>query len=277
MKTARLLLAVSASLLPVFAAYTYDDASLLNPYTASKWTSNGTNTVATNSYTSSGTSGGSLILNLALPAPANSYEVRYTLTLASNSTAGSYISYLRATSNAQLVSGNTGTFYAVALAHPTFTGNSCSAGLNFYKQTSGTVFSPYNVTTVPCHNGMVVRTVMLTNDTIVVYFDNIQYAAWMDTSGVIASGQPGLGVIAPTANCFISAIDIGHLDTVPPSGINTQLIGTSAFPTHVDFQFPGVADDSIGIGVGFYQFFRNGTYLASANKPAFSDLPPVAA
>jgi hypothetical protein len=56
--------------------------------------------------TSSATNGGSLIFKPALPAPANNYEVRYTLAL--NAPGGNYITYLRATSNAQLASTSTG-------------------------------------------------------------------------------------------------------------------------------------------------------------------------
>ena len=190
MKTPRLLFALWACLVPAFAAYTYDYASLLNPYTSSKWTSNGTNSVSTNMYTSSASNGGSLIFNQALPAPANSYEVRYTLAL--NASGGNYITYLRATSNAQLATTSTGTFYAVEMTNPTLSQGNYSATLNIIKCVNGSVSTVHTNTVYP-HNGSAVRIVFTAGNAIYVYVDNMWWASWSDSSP-IASGQPGVGV-----------------------------------------------------------------------------------
>ena len=97
-----------------FAGYTYDYSGLLNPYSASQWTGNGSYSASTGMFTSSASNGGSLILNGAVPSTPNDYEVRTTLTRASSG--GTYITYLGATSNALAASGNTGTWYAVEIA-----------------------------------------------------------------------------------------------------------------------------------------------------------------
>ena len=121
MKTARLALLAGFALAAAFAQapqnYTYEYPSLLNPYTSSQWTSNGTNSVATNMYTSSASTGGSLIFSPAIAAPSNCYEVHFKLNLASPS--GNYMVYLRASSNALYKSGSTatGTFYAVEITN----------------------------------------------------------------------------------------------------------------------------------------------------------------
>jgi hypothetical protein len=69
---------------------------------------------------------------------------------------GTYITYLRASSNALAASGNTGTWYAIEIINPTFSGSSCTATLTYLKSISGTV-STIATTTVPCSNGMVAR------------------------------------------------------------------------------------------------------------------------
>ena len=173
MKTTRLLLAATACLTPAFAGYTYDWASLLNPANASQWTENGSsNVLSTDLYSSNGANGGSIIFGPSVPGTAGSYEVRYTLRLGSNSASGSYLTYLRATTNSEMVTGNTGTFYAVEIANPTFSGSSCSATLNIHKQINNTLTTPYH-TAVSCHDGMVVRAVVWGSTNIVIYIDNV--------------------------------------------------------------------------------------------------------
>jgi hypothetical protein len=118
---------------------------------------------------------------------------------------------------------------------------------------------------------MVVRAVIFGSTSIVVYIDNVWVWYFNETSNVISSGQPGVGAINSQSLCYMSTIDIGHLDTVAPNPINTQLVGVSAFPNRVDIQFPGDLDDPIGTGVAYYNFSRNGTYLGFAPTPEFSD------
>jgi hypothetical protein len=269
MKTVRLLFAACACLATAFGTYTYDDPNLLNPYNSSQWNANGTNSASNNMYTSSSSTGGSLIFKAALPAPANNYEVKTTLTLVASG--GYYITYLRATSGSLLATGNAGTFYAVEVANPTFSNGVCTATMNVYKQTGlNNLTGPFATTPISCHTGMVVRSVFNQGNGIAIYIDNRFITSYYD-GAPIASGQPGVGVAsAPTGN-GISAIDIGHLDTVAPNPITAQMVGTSSFPTHVDIQFPEVLDDPIGTGVAYYQFYRNGSWLTFSTTPVIED------
>jgi len=175
-KIQHLLLTLAACAAPAFAStYTYDYANLLNPYNSSQWAFNGTGSGATGMFTSSNTSTGAALIFVGgtLPSPSNGYEVRTTLTLTSSG--GNYISYLHATTNSTLSSGNPGSFYAIEISNPTFSGSSCSATLNIYKQVSGSLQNPYSAT-VPCHNGMVVRSVVLSENVVAVYIAN--FKAW---------------------------------------------------------------------------------------------------
>jgi hypothetical protein len=99
MRTVRLALLACLALASAFAQapqnYTYEYPSLLNPYSSSQWTSNGANSPSTGMYTSSASTGGSLIFCPTIAAPSNCYEVHFKLSLASPS--GTYIAYLRAT------------------------------------------------------------------------------------------------------------------------------------------------------------------------------------
>ncbi|MGD0299919.1 MAG: hypothetical protein ABSE86_22735, partial [Bryobacteraceae bacterium] len=96
MKTVRVALFAGLTLASAFAQvpqnYAYEYPSLLNPYSSSQWTSNGTNSVSTNMYTSSASTGGSLIFSPTIASPSNCYEVHFKLNLASP--AGTYIVYL---------------------------------------------------------------------------------------------------------------------------------------------------------------------------------------
>ncbi|HYL35376.1 MAG TPA: hypothetical protein VEV17_05650, partial [Bryobacteraceae bacterium] len=276
MKTARALLAASACLAPAFAGYTYDYANLLNPYNSSQWSATGSNNASSNMYTSSASNGGSLIFTSSLPAPSNSYEVRTTLTLTSSG--GNYLTYLRASYGSLLASGNNGTFYAIEIANPTISGSSCTATLNIFKQTgANTLINPYSGP-INCHNGMVVRAVVIPANAVAVYIDNRFYTSWgWGDSSPITGGQPGVGVSGAPSGNGISTIDIGHLDTIAPNALNVQQVGTSSFPTRVDIQFPGDVDDPNGTGVAYYQFWRcTGTscspnWLDLTTTPQFTD------
>src|SRR5579863_5617402 len=142
MKATRLGLLALLCLAPAFAQspqnYAYEYPSLLNPYTSSQWTSNGTNSVSTNMYTSSASTGGSLIFSPAIAAPSNCYEVHFKLNLASP--AGTYIVYLRASSNALYQSGTTatGTFYGIEITNINNSQGYYQATLNYVKSVNGT-------------------------------------------------------------------------------------------------------------------------------------------
>ena len=136
------------------------------------------------------------------------------------------------------------------------------------KQVGGVLTAPYG-STIPCHNGMVVRSVIRDSSTIIVYLDNVLYVVFQDTA--ITGGQPGLGLYYTPAGNSISSVSLGALDQVAPPSGSAQTIATSPFPNRVDFQWQGMADDANGIGVAFYEFFRNSVWVTNVTRPEFSD------
>ena len=275
MTAARLVLIASACLAPAFAGYTYDYANLLNPYNSSNWSLTGSGSPSNNFYTSSASNGSSVLFGPTIQTPpTNSYEVRTTLTLTASG--GHYITYLRASSGS-LLGTSTGTFYAVEVANPTFSGGNCSATLNIYKDT-GHGGSPVSSSGIGCHNGMIIRAVVLNFNVVAIYIDNLFWTSWgWADNSPITTGEPGVGVAGAPSGNGISTIDIGHQDIAAPNPLNAQEVGTSSFPTHVDIQFPGDIDDSIGTGIAYYQFFRcTGTncsvaWLDMTREPEFTD------
>lgn len=67
--------------------------------------------------------------------------------------------------------GNTGTYYAVEIVNPTFSGGTCIAGITVLKSISGTVTNLLS-SSIGCRNGMVLREIM-NGSTIWIYIDNV--------------------------------------------------------------------------------------------------------
>ena len=262
-----------ATALPAFGAYSYYYTDALTSGSGN-WTQNGTTTFTSGGFTSTGSSG--LVSTVSSPT-GSSYEVKMTLSLTQSG--GMYSALLHASSNASLgTSSATGTFYSIQIANVTFTNGVCSATVAEYKIVSGTA-TGLNAAYIPCHNGMVVRAVMLNGGTIVVYIDNVDYLATTDTS--ITSGAAGISVASAPSGNTISQVQLGRLDTVAPGGISPATVGTSSFPTRVDLQWQGVLDDANGIGLFAYQLSRSVSggspvYIGSSTTPDFTD-PNVSA
>ena len=271
MRTLRVITLAVCALAPSFAAYQYDYPNLLNPFSGAQWTLNGTHYATNNIFSSTG-SGGSAIFNSTVPGPSSTYEVRATVALPVMAP-GIYVVYLRASSNANLTVGSqaTGTFYAFVMSNPNSSYGQCSATWSLVQSISGTLSYLANGNML-CHDGLVLRAAML-NGRIAIYGDNTlleNYAGGLS----ITSGQPGLGVgmVYGYSGAGFSKVDIGHYDTVAPSSINSQMVGTSVFGNRVDMQWQGGQDDSNGIGVGFYYVYRDSGYLGFTPNPTFSDL-----
>src|SRR5712692_1077986 len=128
--TRRLLLPVLFAT-PLLAVYTYYYSDTLTGINASNWTQNGVLSTSGSGLTSADGNGGSLISTVSVPDGSNDYEVRATVNLTASG--GNYISYLRASANALLAAGNTGSYYAVEVVNPTFAGSSCSATMQIFK------------------------------------------------------------------------------------------------------------------------------------------------
>src|SRR5712692_5965587 len=106
-----------------FAAYTYYYSDTLTTISTANWTQNGSVTATGAGLTATSANGGSLISKIAVPGGMSQYEVKITLTLAASG--GTYVSYLRASTDAMSGPAAQGTYFSVELQNPTFSGGNC--------------------------------------------------------------------------------------------------------------------------------------------------------
>ncbi len=258
-----LLLAATTALWAAYSYYYTDNLTSIDP---TKWTQNGSVTPTAGGLTAPAANGGSLISLIAVPDGTSDYEVKTTLTLPVSG--GTWVHYLRATTDALSGSAPTGSFYAVELQNPTFTGNTCAATLAIYSRVNG-VLTLHTSTATPCRSGMTMRSVVLGNGRILAYVDDVYYAGVVLSS--LATGKPGIGARATPSGSSIAQVQLGPLDRAVPSAVNAQSVGSSLFPNLVDLQWQGAADDSNGIGIWRYEVRRNGVLMGNTQTAAFSD------
>jgi hypothetical protein len=235
------------------AAYVYYFSDTLTTINTTNWSQNGSVSATSGGLTATTSNGGSLISKLAVPDGSSQYEVKMTLTLAASG--GTYVSYLRGSTNAMSGPGAQGTYYSVELQNPTFSGGNCSATLAVNKRASNAV-TVLSSTVVACQSGMTIRSVYSSGVTlppILVYVNNVLYLQVQDAS--ITNGQPGIGAFGTPAGNSVARVDLGPLDRVAPGAIAQSSIGSSVFPTRVDMQWPGVVDDANGIGLLGYKAY----------------------
>jgi hypothetical protein len=157
-------------------------------YSSTNWQLNGT--VSEGVYgLGSGVSGtGSLIYKHSLP---NEYEVRTRYSI--NATGGSFVTYFRATQDAQLtlVGGvaTPGTFYALELNDPQGSNGNYSCVLALWKNQNNEI-TLKGATTIACYNNIVLR-VAVRNTFILVFRDEpLRYLLFTsDMSIASGSGQ----------------------------------------------------------------------------------------
>jgi RHS repeat-associated protein len=245
----------------------YSDA--LTSVNTANWYQNGTITTSSGGFTSTGA--GSLISKVAVPDGTSEYQVKMTLKLTASG--GYYLAYLHGSSNAMAAGAPTGTYYAVQLAQPAFSGGACSGTLQIYSL-DGNGVTILSSASIPCHDGMTITGVMVGGGVggspqILVYCDDSFAMSAAVTS--LPSGAPGVGVAyAPSGNS-ISKAELGPRDRIAPTAVNAQLVSVSAMPSQVDFQFQGVLDDPNGTGISNYALYRNGTWISDSRTPDFTD------
>ena len=192
--------------------YQYYYTDPLTSINTNNWILNGSGSATSSGFTSGFS--GNLVSSAAITSRSiANYEVRMTLTLTQSG--GNYAVLMRASDNAVLDITSVGTFYAVEVANPTFTNGVCSASLYALKVVAGSA-TLLSSTPIPCHNGMVLRVVMVpSGSTLIVYLDNVYYMAYSDAQP-IASGAPGVTVLyAPSGNT-ISQVQLGPWDSAAP-------------------------------------------------------------
>jgi hypothetical protein len=212
-------------------AYTYystDDFS--NGMDPGKWQTNGTLGVSGGLLTTTDANGGSIISIENVPDGTSEYEAKMTLRLAGSG--GSYVTYLRASSDARLSpSGSTGTFYAFEVQSPTITSSGCSATLKGYKVVNG-VSTLLIMSSIYCRDGMVVRAIARGNY-LLAWIDNLRYGM-IDND--IAAGKAGAGVYGAPAGNGASAIQLGPADRTAPWQVNPATVATSIYPSFVYYR-----------------------------------------
>jgi RHS repeat-associated protein len=279
------LLGLTVSTLPLHGAYSYWFTENWISYEEARWTKTGSATVSANGfYTPAGQAAGSAILKTNVPDQSqilngqNEYEVRGKVTLASGG--GSYILYLRASSNALLDPNPSGTsvgsFIAIELRNPTFTNGVCAAGLAAWVRPIGQGNTNIVTATVPCADGMEIRAIASANRFIRVYINEVLYLVWQETTvdvgGSYPDGKPGIGGYNMPAGNGISRVDLGLLDRTAPTPLAQTAVATAVFDQRVEMQWTPTDDGPNGIGVAGYHYFRDGNYLGFRRNGELVDL-----
>lgn len=259
---------------PLLAQYVYYSSDTFSSINTTKWYQNGTLTPSGVGLMSSSSSGGSLISKETVPGDPNQYEVRTVVSYALCYSCGIFVQYLSASPDALTGPSATGSFYSVELQNPGLYG---TATLSLYKCESG-VITLLTSTQVPARSGMVIRSVLRT-DQIAVYVDDFFYL-WTSRAGhQVPAGKPGVGVHSTVAGgpmySSISSADLGACDTIGPNQVELASIGTSLFANRADFQWQGVMDNVNGIGLAYYQILRsdgvNDVWMANTPDSEYED------
>ncbi len=247
-------------------AYYFSDA--LSSIDQNNWTLEGDPTAAPSGITSASAAGGALISRVAVPDGSSEYEVRALLNL--KESGGVYTLYLRASPDALAGPAASGSYYAVEIQNPTFTNAGCAATLVVSKRIGGAV-TTLRSEPVACHDDMALRAIYTGDGRIALWLDYWQLLTASDAE--IVHGQPGVGVRgAPLAN-GIGHVDLGPLDRVAPGPLGPADVRISASSHKVQLEWPQIADDPNGTGVGQYTVSRDGNTAASVSRvrPQFTD------
>jgi hypothetical protein len=158
----------------------------------------------------------------------------------------------------------------IDLANPTFSGTSCTASLTATSQSSLSTVTFAGVSVLPCHNGMVMRTVITPGNTILVYIDNTLYMdVFAGGTWGLPPAQPGIAIDSAPSGNGITAVAIGHFDAIAPNAISS--VTASPFRDRVDLQWSPTTDNSIGTGGYNYVVLRNSTAIGETTTTAFQD------
>jgi hypothetical protein len=137
-----------------------------------------------------------------------------------------------------------------------------------YKRIAGNV-TLLSQNPMPVHNGSLVRAAV-SGWNIFVTIDGLFTCWFADGDLPGGAGQPGIGGRQMPAGNSISQLQLGLIDRVAPSAVNSNSIGVTAFLTCVEIQWQGAADDANGIGIQRYDVHR-GNDIISVVYPAATE------
>jgi hypothetical protein len=276
--TTRLSLAVFNS--PV-APYVSDNLQS-SSQTAQQWQINGSVSQNSSGATVTSTSGASLISKVTVPDGTTQYQVSFsTNTPYDNNADGWYILYLQATQNALLNpnGASTGSFYAFAVRAYAMPDGSCNSQITLYKTVNGSV-TQISTRTLACQFQYI--GIASPDGSVRLAIPNVDPApgtppytvpmVWYD-NGTALYGRGGVGLVGPTdgSGAHANKAELIAVDRTAPSTISSADVKSYLMPTQVDLQSAGSADDTQGVGVYQYNWYRDGQYFASSFTPELSD------
>ncbi|PWU05936.1 MAG: hypothetical protein C5B51_13320 [Terriglobia bacterium] len=190
-------------------------------------------------------------------------------TLSIKGNGGTYSIYLGATS--QSLAG-TGSYYAVRLINPTFTGGGCSATLEVDQVTNGS-YTAMNSVTGPCFDGQLLRVSYLDGYIEVLSGGWSTRSVWQDEAVItLINAALAVGVSAMPSGSGMTLVSLGPHDSVAPGSIDRASVRSLVTGHRVSLSWPGVVDDPYGIGWIAYIIYRDGQYFRFIRDPEFEDL-----
>lgn len=264
-KLAVLLLALAAQLPAAYQYFYTDYLTSIDPVYG-PWQVNGSVSPTSAGLSAPSANGGSLIWRTVIPDPAMYYEVQMTIHLAQSG--GTYVAYLSASLDALSGPSPQGTYAAVEVQNPTFTGGQCSANLVVSQRVNGIV-TVLSSSVIACRDGMKVRAVWR-NGPIRVTVDEGFFSAWVD-SAVGTVGRPGVGARETTGLNHVRLVELGPADLTAPNAPAASSILSSLTGHCVYLHWLPASDDANGRGVVGYGVWRGATYVGDTWSPEITD------
>ena len=197
---------------------------------------------------------------------ANDYEMRTVLAATQGLAGGTYMHFLRASSNAAPGVGScVGSYISVEFALPSGWQNGGAAQLTVNQCVNGT-YNQLLGTSAAIHNGDALRSVVW-GTTLWVFVNNVRYVSQTIPQ---TTGQPGYGGRNNPSPGLASPL-VGHHDVASPLALQPHTLATSVLTNAASFKWSGVADDALGIGVYEYSVSRNGVAMTNLVEPIFTD------
>jgi hypothetical protein len=200
------------------------------------------------------------------PVPDGTAEAEVLATIALDSSGGVYTEYLQASMDANTGGNGSGSYLAFEMQNPTFaSGGLCMANFMVFQSVAGSVTLLASFQHA-CRNGMQMR-FAVHGTTALVWPDQ---AAPVEFTIAPGRGQPGIGSRGTPAGNSVSLVQLGAIMRTPPTAVDEQAIGITAFRNRIDVQWKPIAEDVNGDLAGYW-VYRDGNYFLRTTAPRFSD------